>query len=74
MDEEEEEREEDEEVVGDVISTGLPDIDETTTLLNSRTISRSRSRSRRRRTSLSRQGTATVTQAVLMASFLFAAI
>jgi hypothetical protein len=58
-------------VAGGVISTALPDVDETTTLLESPTISRSRSRSRRRRTSISRQGTATVTQAVLMACFAF---
>jgi len=64
-------------VAGDVtpgpLSTGLPDVDETTTLLASPTISRSRSRSRRRRSSISRQGNATVTQAVLMASFALAA-
>ncbi|KIM40578.1 hypothetical protein M413DRAFT_164230 [Hebeloma cylindrosporum] len=69
LEEDEEEREEDEEVadgfIPQVLSTGQADIDETTTLLESPTISRTRSRSRRR-TSLSRQGTATVTQAVLM--------
>jgi len=70
---EDEDKEEDEEVADGVtpgaLSTGLPDVDETTTLLASPTVSRSRSRSRRRRSSLSRQGNATVTQAVLMASF-----
>ena len=58
-------------MAGGVISTALPDVDETTALLESPTISRSRSRSRRRRTSVSRQGTATVTQAVLMASLVY---
>jgi len=73
LEEDEEEKEEDEEVPEVIIphelSTGLPDIDETTALLRSPTTSRRRSRSRRRRNSLSRQGNATVTQAVLMASF-----
>ncbi|KDR78952.1 hypothetical protein GALMADRAFT_244633 [Galerina marginata CBS 339.88] len=49
-----------------VIGTGLPDVNETTALLESPSVSRSRSRSRRRKNSVSRQGTATVTQAVLM--------
>ncbi|KAF8969229.1 transmembrane amino acid transporter protein-domain-containing protein [Flammula alnicola] len=68
--EEEEEDKEDEETGGGPstlgISTGLPDVSETTALLESPSLSRSRSRSRRRKNSVSRQGTATVTQAVLM--------
>ena len=72
LEEGEEDKEEDEETItgsaGDGLSTGLPDVDETTALLGteSPTVSRSRSRSRRRKNSVSRQGTATVTQAVLM--------
>ncbi|PPQ93690.1 hypothetical protein CVT25_001417, partial [Psilocybe cyanescens] len=48
------------------LSTGLPDVNERTNLLGSPQVSRSRSRTRRRKNSVSRQGTATVTQAVLM--------
>ena len=73
LEEDEEDKEEDEEEtitgsVGGGLSAGLPDVDETTALLGteSPTVSRSRSRSRRRKNSVSRQGTATVTQAVLM--------
>ena len=79
MDEDEEEKEEDEEEVPDAVipselSRVLPDVDETTTLLSSPTVSRRRSRSRRRGSSMSRQGNATVTQAVLMASFTYSAL
>ncbi|KAH9487259.1 Vacuolar amino acid transporter 3 [Psilocybe cubensis] len=70
LEEDEEKDGEDEEnlspPIDEPLSTGLPDANEHTSLLGSPNLSRSRSRSRRRRTSLSRQGTATVTQAVLM--------
>ncbi|KAF9485185.1 hypothetical protein BDN70DRAFT_910316 [Pholiota conissans] len=70
LEEEEDEDKEDEETIAGLeaagISTGLPDVNETTALLESPSVSRSRSRSRRRKNSVSRQGTATVTQAVLM--------
>ncbi|KAF8802505.1 hypothetical protein BYT27DRAFT_7226400 [Phlegmacium glaucopus] len=68
LEEEEEDKDEDEANANEqaVLSTGLPDTNETTPLIRSSSLSRSRSKSRRRRNSVGVQGTATVTQAVFM--------
>ncbi|PPQ69177.1 hypothetical protein CVT24_000025 [Panaeolus cyanescens] len=70
LDEDEEDaKDSDEETLAALEAAGLeghPEPTETTHLLPSSSIARSRSRSRRRRNSVASQGTATVTQAVLM--------
>ena len=64
---EEDEEEDKDEEVGAAGIEGVPEAaTEATPLLRASTVSRSLSRSRRRRGSVSGQGTATVTQAVLM--------
>ncbi|KAF8150727.1 vacuolar amino acid transporter 4 [Crassisporium funariophilum] len=63
---EDSDKDDEETLASDPTVSALPDVDETTSLLRSPTVSRSRSKSRRRRNSVANQGTATVTQAVLM--------
>jgi len=73
LEEEDEDAEKEDEAIAaleeSIISAGLPDVDEQTALLHASTLGKTRSRSRRRRNSVGQQGTATVTQAVLMVRF-----